>query len=256
MRDTLASCAAWLSHRSGFPCCRAQALAVWASVAVAHRLIRPVACRIFPDQRWNHVPCTGASRFLTSELPAKSSFYRSHFMPHPTFLDITPPWTSLWPVPAPSFMSCLPGFLSWACHTLASYPIYRRGDYWLWEGSSPQANPPQILLFSEFLQHWEPPSHNPDHFPCNLFSLKMFQFNRKLNRNHIFYLFRGPQSTWMNCTQFNWMHKIWLYVSILIVKYVNMCVCSFIRSFTKLILDTTFAFSPQNYHENFLLCID
>ena len=163
---------------------------------------------------------------------------------------------SLWPVPAPSFMSCLPGFLSWAYHTLASYPNYRRGDYWLWEGSSPQANPPQILLFSEFLQHWEPPSHNPDDFPCDLFSLKMFQFNRKLNRNHIFYLFQGPQSTWMNCTQFNWMHKIWLYVSILIVKYVNMCVCSFIRSFIKLILDTTFAFSPQNYHENFLLCID
>ena len=119
MRDTLASCAAWVSHRSGFSCCRAQALATWASVVVAHRLICPVACRIFPDQRWNHVPCTGASRFLTNELPAKSSFHCSHFMPHPTFLNITPPWTSLFDQSLLQ-ASCLACQASLAEHTILS----------------------------------------------------------------------------------------------------------------------------------------
>ena len=31
-------CGAWVSHCGGFSCCRAQALGVWASVAVAHGL--------------------------------------------------------------------------------------------------------------------------------------------------------------------------------------------------------------------------
>ena len=44
------------SHRSGFSCCRAQALGARASVVAAHRLSYSVACGIFLGQRSNLCP--------------------------------------------------------------------------------------------------------------------------------------------------------------------------------------------------------
>ena len=47
---------AWASHCGGFPCCRAQALGSWASVAAVHRLSCSATCGILSDQGSN--PCT------------------------------------------------------------------------------------------------------------------------------------------------------------------------------------------------------
>ena len=52
----LSSYGVWASHCGGFYCCKAQALGVWASVVVAHRLSCPMACGIFLDQGLNLCP--------------------------------------------------------------------------------------------------------------------------------------------------------------------------------------------------------
>ena len=66
-RGLLSSCGAQASHCSGFSCCRARALDIWASVVetprlqstgpvvVVQRLSCSVACGIFPDKGSN--PC-------------------------------------------------------------------------------------------------------------------------------------------------------------------------------------------------------
>ena len=51
----LSSCGVLASHCGGFCCCKAQALGVWASVVVAHRL-SPMACGISLDQGLNLCP--------------------------------------------------------------------------------------------------------------------------------------------------------------------------------------------------------
>ena len=53
--------------RSGFSCCRVQALCVRASVVAAHGLSCPSACGIFPDQGLN--PPANAGGFLTAGPP-------------------------------------------------------------------------------------------------------------------------------------------------------------------------------------------
>ena len=50
------SCGVWVSPFLGFSCCRAWARGVWASVAVAHWLSRPMACGTFLDQGSNWCP--------------------------------------------------------------------------------------------------------------------------------------------------------------------------------------------------------
>ena len=47
---------AWASQWSGFSCCWAWVLGVWASAVVAHRLSCSTACGIFLDQGWNTRP--------------------------------------------------------------------------------------------------------------------------------------------------------------------------------------------------------
>ena len=49
-RGATLRCGARASRCSGFSCCGARALGMWASVVVAHRLSCSVACGIFPDQ--------------------------------------------------------------------------------------------------------------------------------------------------------------------------------------------------------------
>ena len=63
--------AAHASHFHGFSYCRAWALGVWASVVVAHGFSCPLACGIFLEQGWNHVPFTGRwipNHWTTSEV--------------------------------------------------------------------------------------------------------------------------------------------------------------------------------------------
>ena len=55
----LYSCGTWASYCSGLFHFRTGALGHGGSVAVAHRLNCPKACRIFLDQGSNHVPCIG-----------------------------------------------------------------------------------------------------------------------------------------------------------------------------------------------------
>ena len=50
------SCSARAFPCCGFSCCRAWALRCVSSVVMVHGLSCPVACGIFPDQRWNPSP--------------------------------------------------------------------------------------------------------------------------------------------------------------------------------------------------------
>ena len=52
----LSSCGGQASHRTGFSCCRAQALGIQASVVVARGRSGPGACGIFLDQGSNQYP--------------------------------------------------------------------------------------------------------------------------------------------------------------------------------------------------------
>ena len=48
----------WAFYCRGFPCCRAQAVGRmgFSIIDVVHKSSCPVACGIFPDQRWNPCP--------------------------------------------------------------------------------------------------------------------------------------------------------------------------------------------------------
>ena len=52
--QSLSSCSLRSSHCSGFSCWGAQALGIWDSVVVVHRISCPAACGIFLDQELNY----------------------------------------------------------------------------------------------------------------------------------------------------------------------------------------------------------
>lgn len=67
------SCGWWASHCGGFSCCRAQALGRMDTVAVACRLISPVACgTLVPQPRIEPVSPASGGGFLTTVAPGKT----------------------------------------------------------------------------------------------------------------------------------------------------------------------------------------
>ena len=74
------SCSMLASHRSGFSCCRAQALGSWASVVVAYGLSSSVACGIFLDQGSNPCPLQILIHCTTREVQEGMLIFISHLV--------------------------------------------------------------------------------------------------------------------------------------------------------------------------------
>ena len=68
----LFSCGLWTSHCSGFSCCGARALGLWASVTAVHRLSCPMAYGIFLDHQISN-PCLPRWQVNSFPPPGKSS---------------------------------------------------------------------------------------------------------------------------------------------------------------------------------------
>ena len=68
----LSSCDAWVSHCSGFSCCRARALGTQASVVVGYRLVALQHVDFSQNSDWICVPCIGRqipNPWATREFP-------------------------------------------------------------------------------------------------------------------------------------------------------------------------------------------
>ena len=71
--QAFSSCGWWASHCGGFSCCRAQALGCIDTVAVAYKLISPVAGGILvPQPRIEPVSPALGGGFLTTGAPGKT----------------------------------------------------------------------------------------------------------------------------------------------------------------------------------------
>ena len=74
----LSSCSVWASQCDGFSCCRAQALGMHASVAVARGLGCSAVCGIFPDQGLNPCHLQWQADFFTAGSPGMTHHFLSY----------------------------------------------------------------------------------------------------------------------------------------------------------------------------------